>query len=195
MNTRDDSFDPLGTDVRAATAGARDLRDDRLHPGGDVRDVRTAGERAAMRGAGAGNDAASAGGGDSIAGLLKDLRDESVTLMRQEIALARTEITEKATKAARNTAYTGVGAVLLYVGAFFVLSAVAVALALLINRMGADPHGWWLGPLIVGGIVGAIGAVLTSKGIKTLKEQSLVPEKTVQTLKEDKQWLQEKVTR
>ena len=42
-------------------------------------------------------------------------------------------------------------------------------------------------------LVGVIGAVLTSKGIKTLKEQSLVPEKTVQTLKEDKQWLQGKV--
>ena len=189
MNTRDDSFNPLAPDARANAAG-RDLRDDRLDAGGarDVRDVRTPGERAAMR-------EGSGGAGESIAELLKDLRDESVTLMRQELALARTEIGEKASKAARNTAYTGVGAVLLYVGAFFVLSAVAVGLALLINRMGADPHGWWLGPLIVGGIVGAIGASLTSKGIKTLKEQSLVPEKTVQTLQEDKQWLQDKVTR
>jgi hypothetical protein len=189
MNTRDDSLNPLGADTRG-TAG-RNLRDERLHPGGDVRDVRTPGERAALRGD-AGSAAAPA---DSIAGLLKDLRDESVTLMRQELALARTEIGEKASRAARNTAYTGIGAVLLYVGAFFVLSALAVGLALLINDWNMDPHGWWLGPLIVGAIVGGIGAAVTSKGIKTLKEQSLVPEKTVQTLREDKQWVQEKVTR
>jgi MFS family permease len=190
MNTRDDSFNPLAPDARAGTNAGRDVRDDRLHPGGDVRDVRTPGERAALRGDGP----AGAGGGESIAELLKALRDESATLMRQELALARTEISEKAAKAGRNAAYTGAGAVLAYAGAFFVLSALAVAMALLINRMGADPHGWWLGPLLVGAIVGIVGAVLTSKGIRTLKEQSLVPEKTVQTLREDKQWLQEKVT-
>ena len=191
MTIRDDSLNPVAPDTRA-TAG-RDLRDDRLHPGAGVRDVRTPGERAVAAAAAAGRSDAGAAG-DSIAGLLKDLRDESVTLMRQELALARTEISEKASKAARNTAYTGVGAVLLYLGVFFVLAALAVGLALLLNGTDLDPHGWWLGPLIVGAIVGGIGAVLTSKGIKTLKEQSLVPEKTVQTLREDKQWLQEKVT-
>ena len=192
MNTRDDNGgrNPLTPDARASIANAgRDLRDDVRDAGRDVRDVRTPGERAALRdGSGGGG-----GGGESIAELLKELRDESVTLMRQELALARTEIGEKAAKAARNTAYTGVGAVLLYAGAFFVLAALAVGLALLLNRWGVDPHGWWLGPLIVGGVVAAIGATLTSKGIKTLKEQSFVPEKTVQTLKEDKQWLQGKV--
>ena len=191
MNTRDDNGGrtPLTPEARGSigAAAGRDLRDDLRDAGRDVRDVRTPGERAALR------DGTSGGGGESIAELLKELRDESVTLMRQELALARTEIGEKAAKAARNTAYTGVGAVLLYAGAFFVLAALAVGLALLLNRWGADPHGWWLGPLIVGGVVAAIGAALTSKGIKTLKEQSFVPEKTVQTLKEDKQWLQGKV--
>jgi len=182
METRDDLRGPATPDTRGITG--RDLRDDVVR---DVRDVRTPGERAAMR--------EGTGAGDSIAELLKELRDESVTLMRQELALARTEIGEKASKAARNTAYTGVGAVLLYAGAFFILSAVAVGLALLLNRWGMAPHGWWLGPLIVGGIVAAIGGSLTSKGIATLKEQSLVPEKTVETLKEDKQWLANKVTK
>jgi len=183
MDTRDDLRSPVTPDVRGGMTG-RDLRDDVVR---DVRDVRTPGERAAMRESG--------GPGESIAELLKDLRDESVTLMRQELSLARTEIGEKASKAARNTAYTGVGAVVLYIGVFFLLTALAVGLAMLLNRLGMDPHGWWLGPLIVGGILAAIGGALTSKGIATLKEQSLVPEKTVQTLKEDKQWLENKVTK
>ena len=178
MDTRDTR------DLTGATAG-RDLRDDRTI-GRDVPDVRTPSERAAMR-------------GDrddrSIGDLIKELRDETTTLMRQELALAKTEMTEKASTAARNTAYIGVGAVLGYVGMLFVLAALSVGLALAINATDIDPHGWWLAPLIVGAIVGIIGAVMARKGVSTLKHQSMVPEKTVQSLTEDKQWLQEKVTK
>jgi hypothetical protein len=188
MDIRDNTRSPLSADGRTVPAG-RDLRDDRMEGTRDVPDVRTASERAAMRGGGAGGDE------PSIADLIKNLRDESTTLIRQELALARTEISEKASKAGRNAAYTGVGALLLYLGLFFGLVALAAGVALLINGpMGFDPHGWWLGPLIVAAVVGGIGAAMTSKGIKTLKGQSFVPEKTVQSLKEDKQFIQDKVS-
>jgi len=52
----------------------------------------------------------------------------------------------------------------------------------------------FLGLLIVGAIVGGLSAALITKGIAGLKSTSLAPEKTVRTLKEDKNWVQTKVT-
>ena len=45
----------------------------------------------------------------SITDLLKDLRDESSRLVRQEVALAKTELSEKAAKLGRNAGYMGAG--------------------------------------------------------------------------------------
>ena len=178
MDTRDTR------NLNPAAAG-RDARDD--GDARDIRDVRTPAERAALRG-GERDDR-------SIGDLIKDLRDESTTLIRQELALAKTEMSEKASKAARNSAYIGVGAVLCYLGGFFALVAATVGLALLLGAANLGWHAWWLAPLIVGAIVGIVGWVITKKGMNTLKHQSKVPEKTVQSLQEDKQWLQDKVTK
>lgn len=176
-------------DIRDETRSAvgRDDRIGSVDDGRGVPDVRTPAERAAMRQTGtSGNDR-------SIGDLIKELRDETTTLVRQEFALARTEMSEKASKVGRNAAYTGIGALMLYLGLFFGLVALSVGLALLLRDV-AGVHAWWLGPLIVGAVVGIAGAVMTSKGVATLKQQSLTPDKTVQSLKEDKQWLQDKVT-
>jgi hypothetical protein len=53
----------------------------------------------------------------------------------------------------------------------------------------------WLVPLLLGLVLLAVGAVLISKGVHTLRDHlNLVPEKTKQTLKEDREWLRQKVT-
>lgn len=174
MDTRD-------TRNFASAPAGHDFR----HDPDDVRDVRTASERAAMR----------ERDGRSLGELIKELRDESATLLRQEVALAKTEIGEKAAKAARNGAYVGVGAVLAYLGLFFALAAAAVGLSMALDAAGLDRHAWWLGPLIVGAVIGLVGWAVIQKGLKTLKNESMVPEKTVQSLQEDKQWLQEKVSK
>ena len=181
-----DTRDPRGLPPDARTVG-RDLRADRMIER-DVRDVRTPPERAAV--------AASRDGRDdrSIGDLIKELRDETTALMRQELALAKTEMSEKAARAGRNAAYATAGAVMIYLGALFGLLAASVGLALLLEAWGMEWHAWWLAPLIVGVVVGLIGCAVTAKGVRTLKRQSLVPEKTVQSLQEDKQWLQEKVS-
>ena len=55
--------------------------------------------------------------------------------------------------------------------------------------------GWavFLGFLVVALIIGAVSAGLILKGAHAVKELSLVPEKTVETLKEDKTWAQNKI--
>jgi len=126
----------------------------------------------------------------SLGSLLKELRDESTTLMRQEVALAKTEMAEKAGTYARNAASVAVGAAVLYAGVWILLLGLTCALYFILVRLGLS--NLWSGVLafaIVGGGLALVGYVLMQKGISTLKNESPVPEKTIQSLKEDKQWL------
>ena len=173
-----DTRDTRGS-AREARPLGRELREDRMTDR-DVRDVRTPAERAAAR-----DDR-------SITDLLKELRDETTTLLRQEVALAKTEMSEKAAKAARNAAYAGAGTLMIYLGVLFGLAALTVGLAIVLGQWRLGWQAWWLAPLIVGVSIGVIGCAVTAKGVRTLKRQSLVPEKTVGSLQEDKQWLQER---
>jgi hypothetical protein len=52
----------------------------------------------------------------------------------------------------------------------------------------------WLSPLIVGAIVTGIGYALVQKAIATFKHESLTPERTVETLQDNKNWIKEKVS-
>jgi hypothetical protein len=132
---------------------------------------------------------------NSLVGLLKELRDDTTTLLRQEVALAKTEISEKAAKAGRNAGYVAVGGAVLLVGAICLLTAVAWLLAALLQYAGlSQTNAIWISWLIVGGVITVIGYVLLQKGLTALKNINPVPEKTVQTLKEDKQWLANKVS-
>lgn len=178
-----DTRDPKASAADAHAVG-RDYRDERRPADWGAADARPTAERTTARDS----------DGRSIGELLKELRDETSTLVRQELALAKAEMSEKAAKAARNAAYAGAGAVLAYLGLLFGLLAASVGLALLLASWGLEWHAWWLGPLIVGAVVGVVGCAMAAKGVHTLKQQSPVPEKTVQSLKEDKQWLQDKAT-
>ena len=43
-------------------------------------------------------------------------------------------------------------------------------------------------------VVGVIGAILILKSLNTLKKEPLTPTKTAETLKQDKEWVQNKVS-
>lgn len=130
----------------------------------------------------------------SVPELLKDLRDETTTLLRQEVALARMEMSDKAARVGRNLASLAVGALVLFAGFLVLLWAATAGLAAGLRALdpGLAPHTAWLAPLVVGALVLVVGLVLVSRAARTLKRTSVVPEKTVQTLKEDKEWLAKK---
>ena len=52
----------------------------------------------------------------------------------------------------------------------------------------------WLAPLVVGGILAAVGYSLIQKALATLKQESITPQKTTQSLQENKEWLKEKIS-
>ena len=129
----------------------------------------------------------------SFVDLVRELRDESVTLVREEVALAKTEMGEKVSLVSRNAIMLVVGGAIAHLGLIFLLLAAADGLHAALIAADLPFHGDWLAPLIVGLVVGAIGLVMVMKAKSTLANTTVVPEKTVQTLKDDKQWIQEKV--
>lgn len=119
----------------------------------------------------------------SLGELFGKLSTDMSFLVRQEIELAKTEMTEKATKAGKNVGFLIAGAAVAYTGALVLLAAATIALGQFIEM--------WLAALIIGLIVTAIGTFLMQKGITTLQEMEVTPQKTVESLKEDKEWLQQ----
>jgi uncharacterized membrane protein YqjE len=115
--------------------------------------------------------------------LFRQLAQDSATLVRQEVALAKAELRENVRSVARDTAKIAVGAVLAGVGAL-------VLVAFLVLLLGDAVGRYWAGALIVGVLLLAIGAVLAMSAMKRLKQETIKPEQTLETLKEDKQWLQ-----
>jgi hypothetical protein len=132
----------------------------------------------------------------SFASLIRELRDETTTLLRQEVALAKTELTEKASFLGRNSIYLAAGALVAYAGFFFILHSIVGLLQAGLMKVGLSEFvASWLAPGIVGLVVAGIGYALIQKARSTLARESLAPEKTIQSLKEDKQWTQEKFSR
>ena len=78
-----------------------------------------------------------------------------------------------------------IGGAIAYAALILILAAIAVGLAQIMEP--------WLAVLSVGIVVAIIGLVLVQKGINALKNLSFVPEKTIQTLKEDKEWAQQQI--
>ena len=126
------------------------------------------------------------GSEESLGDLFSALTTDLSTLVQEEVALARTEIQETVSKAISSAIGAIAGGVIAYAGLIMLLIAAAFALAVVIDS-------FWLASLIIGLIVIIVGAILLVSGINTLKNLNVVPQKTVQTLKNDAQWAKEEV--
>ena len=122
----------------------------------------------------------------SIGELFGDLARDTGTLVRQEVALARTEITHTAARAGRDIGVLAIGGAVAYAGFLALVAAAIIGLA----AAGLD---WWLAALIVGVIIAGIGAVLVQRGLGALRQEHLVPRQTIETLKDDVEWAKEQV--
>jgi hypothetical protein len=122
----------------------------------------------------------------SLGDLFGDLARDMGTLVSQEIALARTELTDKASRVSKDVAMLAAGGVVAYAG----FLAIVAAVILLIATLGVP---LWVSALIVGVVVAGIGAFLVMRGISALKHQEYAPRQTLESLKEDTRWAKEQV--
>jgi uncharacterized membrane protein YqjE len=114
--------------------------------------------------------------------LIKDLSGQVSRLVRQEVELAKLEMIEKGKKLGVGAGMLGGAAVaaLLMLGSLTAFLIIVLALAM----------PWWAAALIVTAVWGVVAAVLALRGRDEIREMGKpVPEQTIETVKEDVQWL------
>jgi len=121
----------------------------------------------------------------TLGDLFTSLTGDLSTLVRQEIELARTETMEKVTSATRSIVMMVAGGMVAYTGLIAVVIAIIVALSGIMDL--------WLSALIVGIVVIVVGAILIASGRSKLASMSVVPQKTVESMKENTEWAKEQV--
>jgi hypothetical protein len=124
----------------------------------------------------------------SMSTLISGIVGDAQELVRQEIALARQEIREEIGAAKDAGIKLAIASGVLAVGGLLVVLTIAQALADLLN--------WptWAGYGLVGLVLAGVGYFLLSSAQKQLKEVKPVPEKTVETMKENVEWIKDRTT-
>jgi hypothetical protein len=117
----------------------------------------------------------------STAELVKELSREVSQLVREEIALAKAEMTQKGEHA-------GIGAGMLSGAAALGLAAVGGSMAFLVLVLDSWMPGW-LAALIVTVVYAATAAVLALRGKERISHAAPpAPTQTIESVKEDVQW-------
>jgi xanthine/uracil permease len=125
----------------------------------------------------------------SIGTLVSELSQETTTLLQQEIALAKTEMSEKVSQVSTALVRLALGGLVLFAGLLVLLDALVYGLSELLPP-DLTP---WLPALIVGVVVAIIGAVLLQKGRRNLQTSSLMPQRTATSLQRDTTMVKEQV--
>jgi hypothetical protein len=116
----------------------------------------------------------------SLGELFSELAQDTSTLVRKEVQLAKTEMSQKASRVGKDLGFLAAGAALAYAGLLAVLAGVIVLVGQVIPM--------WLSAFLVGLVVAGVGYFLLRRGLDALKREDLAPRQTIQTLKEDHQW-------
>ena len=122
----------------------------------------------------------------SLGDLFSELAAETGTLVRQEVALAQAELTTKAAVVGKNVGFLAIGGAIGYAALLAVLAGVILGLSYLMPP--------WIAAILVGVVVGIAAFVLVSSALAELKKTNLKPEETVESIKEDAQWLKNQVS-
>ena len=122
----------------------------------------------------------------SLGELFGDLSRQLSTLIRQEIDLARTEMTGRLTAVGRDAGVMAAGIGLVYAGLLVLLAAVV----LLLSDLGVTP---WLAALVVAIVVGVFGGLLVVNARQAMASREIAPRRTLETLKDDAEWAKERV--
>jgi uncharacterized membrane protein len=122
----------------------------------------------------------------SLGDLFTELAGETGNLVRQEVALAQAEVTHKATKAGKNIGSLAIGGAVAYAGALAIIAGVILLLAQFVPA--------WLSAILVGLAIAAAGYFMISSALEKLGKTDPMPRETIESIKEDAQWLKKEIT-
>lgn len=121
----------------------------------------------------------------SLGQLFGELAQETGTLVRQEVQLAKAEMTGKANAALRDVGLIAVGGALAHAGLLVLLAALVAGLSTWMPV--------WVAALVVGLVVLGVGGFMASKALGALRRIDPIPERTVQTMKDNQAWAKEQI--
>ncbi len=101
--------------------------------------------------------------------------------------MAQVELTQKAVKVGKNVGYLVVGGAVAYAALLSFVAALIIGLGRLLEN-------YWLSAFIVGVVILIAAAVMIMSALSALKNTGLTPTQTVETIKEDAQWLKDQVS-
>jgi len=134
--------------------------------------------------------AATAAATDGLPNLFGRLADDVMQLVNSQLALFKVEIKEEASAYARGAAMIAFGAAIATVGFALLNVAIAFAVSTLFSQANfSQPASYALGFLVTGGFYVLVGAIVVLVMKNRLTRRNPMPERTVQELRKDKQWL------
>jgi uncharacterized membrane protein YqjE len=123
--------------------------------------------------------------GRTVPEVLQDIVGNIQEIIRSEFRLAKAEISQEATKATAPL-------IMLFIGAALGLYAFGFLLFTLIMAM-ATVMATWMAALIVGGVLAIVAVALIMTATKRFKSVKPVPERTIETMKENVQWAKDQI--
>lgn len=121
----------------------------------------------------------------SLGDLVSRLTEQASELAQHEVRLARLEMQAKARTAARGGAMIAGGGLLAYAGVIALVFALVWALDIVLPL--------WAAALIAGIVVVAIGAGIVWTGLQQLRNDGVLPKKTIESMKENATWAKRQV--
>ncbi len=140
-----------------------------------------------------GSGEAADGSVPSLGTLFKELSDDSTRLLRQEIELAKAEMSEKLDVYKAGMAKLAIGGALMMGALFGLLITINHGLTALLDQFMDLGIAYWLSPLIITVIIALVGRSMVAAAREAMSREGITPRKTMETVKEEKQWIQEKV--
>lgn len=122
----------------------------------------------------------------TLAQLVSGLMSDATLLMQQELALAKYELYEEARKTKKAAASLGSGIVVAAIGGLLLI----IMLVHLLRELTEWPL--WTCYGIIGGICAIGGAALLYSGKQQMSQIDIVPQQTVETMKENVKWFKRK---
>jgi len=121
----------------------------------------------------------------SVPEVLQDIFGNIQEIIRSEFRLAKAEIKSEASQAAGPIKLSLIGVVLGFYALGFLLYTAVLGLSMVVAP--------WIAALIVTAALGIVSMALVSAGIKRLKQVPKVPERTIETMKENVQWAKNQI--
>ena len=131
---------------------------------------------------------------ETLPTLFSRLGDDVMQLFDTKMSLLKVEIKEEANEYARSGILIGVGGIIAAIG--FALLNVAVAFGISTLFAGTNlsqPAQYAIGFVATGVIYLIIGTIIISTMKSRLAKQHLVPDRTIEELRKDKQWLKNEI--